>query len=233
MWMPQQIPAVGEELKKLGLRWIRISSPVSLFPMGATSPSGAGCSASFVSPGRSAGDHTIVSPRAAVQLHEQNDILLNGFLARERARRFRPRRMRECCHHRLEDVTKQILAAFPAGTTDADRYAHHHAPPARDNQSMREAGQSALPGGVVLRGRAVQKSLRWRSATSASFYAPALGVGTSATRSTTGFVAAPYRRLFVLSRYVGKDGKPADFSKNSPLPPQAPLQDLDTRSRSR
>ena len=50
MWMPQQIPALGEELKKLGLQ-IEPAQFADLtgFPMGAVVQVG-GCSASFVSP---------------------------------------------------------------------------------------------------------------------------------------------------------------------------------------
>lgn len=50
MWMPQQIPALADELKKLGLQIDPAQfGDLTGFPMGAIIQVG-GCSASFVSP---------------------------------------------------------------------------------------------------------------------------------------------------------------------------------------
>ena len=85
MWMPQQIPVLGDELKKLGLQIDpKQFADLTGFPMGAIVSIG-GCSASFVSPeGLLATNHHCVAGALQFNSTPENDILRNGFLARER-----------------------------------------------------------------------------------------------------------------------------------------------------
>ena len=84
--MPQQVPALGEELKKLGLQ-IDPNQFADLtgFPMGAIVSLG-GCSASFVSPaGLIITNHHCVYGALQYNATPENDLVRNGFLARERS----------------------------------------------------------------------------------------------------------------------------------------------------
>src|SRR5919106_5871393 len=83
LWMPQQISALGDELKKLGLQIDPAQfADLTAFPMGAVVSTG-GCSASFVSPeGLIATNHHCVYGALQYNATPQNDIVRNGFLAR-------------------------------------------------------------------------------------------------------------------------------------------------------
>src|SRR5688572_7394675 len=123
MWMPQQIPALGEELKKLGLQ-IEPAQFADLtgFPMGAVVQVG-GCSASFVSPeGLVATNHHCVFGSLQYNATPANDIVKNGFLARTMKEEIGASPdSRLYVTTAIEDVTKQILAAFPRNSGDAAR----------------------------------------------------------------------------------------------------------------
>src|SRR6266852_3087705 len=91
MWMPQQIPQLADELKKMGLK-IDPSRFADLTgdPMGAVISLG-GCSASFVSP-----DGLVVTNHhcgfGALQYNStpQRDLITNGFLPRRARKRCLP-----------------------------------------------------------------------------------------------------------------------------------------------
>src|SRR5687768_18475898 len=85
LWMPQQIPALGPELKKLRLQLDpNAFADLTAFPMGAIVSTG-GCSASFVSPdGLIATNHHCVYGALQFNATPENDIVKNGFLARTR-----------------------------------------------------------------------------------------------------------------------------------------------------
>jgi hypothetical protein len=122
-WMPQQIPALGEELKKLGLQ-IDPNQFADLtgFPLGAVVQVG-GCSASFVSPdGLIATNHHCVYGALQYNATPQNDIIRNGFLARTMKDEINASPdTRVYVTTSIEDVTKQILGAFPAKIDDTAR----------------------------------------------------------------------------------------------------------------
>src|SRR5688572_8728069 len=125
LWMPQQIPALGAELKKLGLQLDpNAFADLTAFPMGAIVSTG-GCSASFVSPeGLIATNHHCVYGSLQFNATPQNDIVRNGFLARTRAQEIQAAPdARIYVTTAIEDVTQRVLAPFPAGITDADRSA--------------------------------------------------------------------------------------------------------------
>src|SRR6187431_2547801 len=122
MWMPQQIPVLGEELKKLGLQLDPNQfADLTGFPMGAIVAIN-GCSASFVSPdGLLVTNHHCVAGALQYNSTAQNDILRNGFLARERGQEIQATPdARVFVTTAIDDVTGQILAPFPNGTSDAD-----------------------------------------------------------------------------------------------------------------
>jgi hypothetical protein len=217
MWMPQQIPAVGEELKKLGLQ-IDPNQFADLtgFPMGAIVSIG-GCSASFVSPeGLLATNHHCVAGALQYNSTPQNDLLRNGFLARERSQEIQATPdARVFVTTAIEDVTKQILAAFPAGTTDADRSRII----TRRRREM--INQCEKPGNLrcqvasFFAGAQYQKITQMEIRDVRLVYAPALGVGNFGDEVDNWMWPRHTGDFSFYRAYVGKDGKPADFSKNN------------------
>lgn len=217
MWMPQQIPAVGEELKKLGLQ-IDPNQFADLtgFPMGAIVSIG-GCSASFVSPeGLLATNHHCVAGALQYNSTKENDILRNGFLARERGQEIQATPdARVFVTTAIEDVTKQILAPFPAGTTDADRSRII----TRRRREM--INQCEKPGNLrcqvasFFAGAQYQKITQMEIRDVRLVYAPALGVGNYGDEVDNWMWPRHTGDFSFYRAYVGKDGKPADFSQNN------------------
>jgi hypothetical protein len=217
MWMPQQIPAVGDELKKLGLQ-IDPNQFADLtgFPMGAIVSIG-GCSASFVSPeGLLATNHHCVAGALQYNSTEQNDLLRNGFLARERSQEIQAAPdARVFVTTGIEDVTKQILAPFPAGTSDADRTRLI----TRRRREM--INQCEKPGNLrcqvasFFAGAQYQKITQMEIRDVRLVYAPALGVGNFGDEVDNWMWPRHTGDFGFYRAYVGKDGKPADFSANN------------------
>jgi len=122
MWMPQQVPQLAPELKKLGLQ----IDPARLAdltgdPMGAVISLG-GCTASFVSP-----DGLLVTNHhcgfGAIQGNStpQRDLITNGFLANTRDDELPAQGQHVWVTTKLEDVTARVTGNFPAKATDVER----------------------------------------------------------------------------------------------------------------
>ena len=217
MWMPQQIPALGEELKKLGLQMDPNQfADLTGFPMGAIVSIG-GCSASFVSPdGLLATNHHCVAGALQYNSTPQNDILRNGFLARERSAEIQATPdARVWVTTKIEDVTKQILAPFPAGTTDAERTR------AITRRRREMINQCEKPGNLrcqvasFFAGAQYQKITQMEIRDVRLVYAPALGVGNFGDEIDNWMWPRHTGDFSFYRAYVGKDGKPADFSQNN------------------
>ena len=85
MWMPQQIPQLAAELKKMGLKIDpQRFADLTGDPMGAVISLG-GCSASFVSPeGLVVTNHHCGFGALQFNSTPQRDLITNGFLAKTR-----------------------------------------------------------------------------------------------------------------------------------------------------
>ncbi|WP_422880019.1 S46 family peptidase [Microbulbifer salipaludis] len=83
MWMPRQLPELGDKLNDLGLTLDpKTMTDLTKFPMNAVVSLG-GCSASFVSPkGLVATNHHCAYGSISYNSTEDNDLLANGFLAK-------------------------------------------------------------------------------------------------------------------------------------------------------
>jgi hypothetical protein len=217
MWMPQQIPAVGDELKKLGLQIDpKQFADLTGFPMGAIVSIG-GCSASFVSPeGLLATNHHCVAGALQYNSTEQKNILRDGFLARDRKQEIQATPdARVYVTTKIEDVTPQILAAFPAGTTDAERTRII----TRRRREM--INQCEKPGSLrcqvasFFEGAQYQKITQMEIRDVRLVYAPALGVGNFGDEIDNWMWPRHTGDFSFYRAYVGKDGKPADFSANN------------------
>jgi Peptidase S46 len=217
MWMPQQIPALSEDLKKLGLQMDpKQLADLTGFPMGAIVSLG-GCSASFVSPeGLVATNHHCVAGALQYNSTAQNDILKNGFLAKTRGEEIQALPdARIYVTTAIDDVTGQILAELPAGTTDAERT---RTITRRRRQMIEECERgggkrclvsSFFEGGQYL--RMTQTEIR----DVRLVYAPALGVGNFGDEIDNWMWPRHTGDFAFYRAYVGRDGRPADFSKNN------------------
>ncbi|HEY0160676.1 MAG TPA: S46 family peptidase [Thermoanaerobaculia bacterium] len=223
MWMPQQIPLLSDELKKLGLQLDPSQfADLTGFPMGAVVSTG-GCSASFVSPdGLIATNHHCVYGALQFNATPQNDIVRNGFLARTRAEEIQALpNARIFVTTAIDDVTKQVLAPFPPGTSDADRAA-------TINRRRRELIlQCEKPGGLncqvasFFEGGQYLKITRMEIRDVRLVYAPALGIGNFGDEIDNWMWPRHTGDFGFYRAYVGRDGKPANFSKqNVPFKPK-------------
>jgi hypothetical protein len=217
MWMPQQIPALGDELKKLGLQIDpKQFADLTGFPMGAVVSTG-GCSASFVSPdGLIATNHHCVYGALQFNSTPQNDLVRNGFLAKQRTDEIQATPdARIFVTTGIEDVTSQVLAAFPANTTDAERT---RLITRRRREIINRCEQ---PGGLscqvasFFEGGQYLKITRMEIRDVRLVYAPALGVGNFGDEIDNWMWPRHTGDFAFYRAYVGRDGKPADFSKSN------------------
>ncbi len=223
MWMPQQIPALGGELKKLGLQ-IDPGQFADLtgFPMGAIVSLG-GCSASFVSPeGLVVTNHHCVYGALQYNSTPQADYVVDGFLARERSQEIQATPdARIYVTTAIDDVTSRILAPFPAKTGDADR--------ARIITRRRRAmiDECEKPGGrrclvsSFFEGAQYLKLTQMEIRDVRLVYAPPLGVGNFGDEVDNWMWPRHTGDFGFYRAYVGKDGNPADYSaENVPYRPK-------------
>jgi hypothetical protein len=217
MWMPQQVPALGEELKKLGLQIDpNHFADLTAFPMGAIVSLG-GCSASFVSPeGLLATNHHCVAGALQYNSTKENDLLRNGFLARTRDQELQATPdARVYVTTAIDDVTSRVLAPFPNGTSDADRNR-------LITRRRREiVNRCEKPGGLrcqvasFFEGGQFQKITQMEIRDVRLVYAPALGVGNFGDEVDNWMWPRHTGDFSFYRAYVGTDGKPADFSKSN------------------
>ena len=217
LWMPQQIPALGDELKKLGLQIDPAQfADLTGFPMGAVVSTG-GCSASFVSPeGLIATNHHCVYGALQFNATPQNDIVRNGFLARTMKDEIQATPdSRIYVTTAIEDVTSQILAAFPKKVTDRERAKLI----TRRRREMIDACEK--PGGLrclvssFFEGAQYLKLTQMEIRDVRLVYAPALGVGNFGDETDNWMWPRHTGDFGFYRAYVGADGKPADFSANN------------------
>jgi hypothetical protein len=216
-WMPQQIPALGEELKKLGLQL----DPAQLgdltgFPLGAVVQV-TGCSASFVSPdGLIATNHHCVYGALQFNATPQNDIIRNGFLAKTMKEEINATPdTRVYVTTAIKDVTKQILGSFPAKSDDIARA---KLITRRRRQIIDECEK---PGGVRCQVASFFEGAQYVKITQMEIrdvrlvYAPALGVGNFGDEVDNWMWPRHTGDFGFYRAYVGPDGKTADASPNN------------------
>ncbi len=125
MWLPEQLPRIGERLQEAGLE-----EPPETFadltghPMGAIVSLG-GCSASFVSPdGLVATNHHCAYSTIQFNSSPERNLLRDGFLAGGRDDELPAAPgSRVYVTLAVEDVTDRVLAAVPAGADGKARFA--------------------------------------------------------------------------------------------------------------
>jgi len=217
MWMPQQIPLVAADLQKLGLR-IDPNRFTDLTgdPMGAVISLG-GCSASFVSP-----DGLVVTNHhcgfGALQFNStpQRDLITNGFLARTRDEEVPSGPgSRVFVTTKIEDVTSLVTGKLSPKLTDLERNQ------TIDRTTKQLVEECEKPGGVRCRVASFFEGAQYIRTTQMEIrdvrlvYAPPLGIGDFGGETDNWMWPRHTGDWSYLRAYVGKDGKPADYSKDN------------------
>src|SRR5213596_3157795 len=217
MWMPQQIPQHASELQKMGIK-IDANRFADLTgdPMGAVISLG-GCSASFVSP-----DGLVVTNHhcgfGALQFNStpQRDLITKGFLAKSREEELPAGPgSRVFVTTNIEDVTDRVTGKLDAKLSNADREK------TIDRNTKQLVEECEKPGGVRCRVAAFFEGAQYIRTTQMEIrdvrlvYAPALGIGDFGGETDNWMWPRHTGDWSFLRAYVGKDGKPADFSKDN------------------
>ena len=217
MWMPQQIPQLAAELRKMGIQ-IDPNRLADLTgdPMGAVVSLG-GCSASFVST-----DGLVVTNHhcgfGALQFNStpERDLITNGFLAKTRdAELPAGPGSRILVTTKIEDVTSQVTGAVDPKLSNLDRQK------AIDANTKRLVRECEGPGGVLCRVASFFEGAQYLRTTQMEIrdvrlvYAPAFGVGNFGGETDNWMWPRHTGDWSYLRAYVGKDGKPAEYSKDN------------------
>ncbi len=227
MWMPQQVPALGEELKAMGLQLDPNSfADLTGFPMGAVVWTG-GCSAAFVSDdGLIVTNHHCVDGSLQYNSTAERDLLTDGFLARTRGEELHASpNARVYVTTDIDDVTKEIVGNMPAGISDQERA---ELIDDRRKQMVIECEQSGdvrcwvrsfFGGESFLRLTAlIIRDVRL-------VYAPAQSIGNFGGEVDNWMWPRHTGDFGFYRAYVGPDGKPADHSpENVPYQPSHHLK---------
>lgn len=217
MWMPQQVPQLAAELQKLGIK-IDPNSFADLTgqPMGAVVSLG-GCSASFVSP-----DGLVVTNHhcgfGALQFNstKEHDYITNGFLAKTRAEeKAAGPGSRIFVTTKIEDVTDRVTGKLDAKLANVDRAN------AIEKNVKQLVDECEKPGGVRCRVASFFEGAQYLRTTQMEIrdvrlvYAPALGIGDFGGETDNWMWPRHTGDWSYLRAYVGKDGKPADYSADN------------------
>ena len=222
MWMPQQIPLLAEQLKKAGMQMDpnRLAD-LTGDPMGAVVGLG-GCSASFVSPeGLTVTNHHCAFGSLQFNSRPERDLITNGFLAKTRDEELQAAPgSRIFVTTNIEDVTPRVNAALNAKLSDYDRKI------AIGRASKQLVEECEKPGGLRCRVASFFEGTQYLRTTQMEIrdvrlvYAPAGGVGNFGGETDNWMWPRHTGDFSFLRAYVGKDGKPADYSKeNVPYKP--------------
>lgn len=217
MWMPQQIPALAAELKKAGLK-IDPSRFADLTgdPMGAVISLG-GCSASFVSPeGLAVTNHHCGFGALQFNSTPQRDLITNGFLAKTKEEELPAGPgSRIFVTTNIEDVTAKVTGNLAASLSNVDR------DKAIDRNVKQLVDECEKPGGVRCRVASFFEGAQYLRTTQMEIrdvrlvYAPPLGIGDFGGETDNWMWPRHTGDWSYLRAYVGKDGKPADYSQDN------------------
>ncbi|MEA2572481.1 MAG: hypothetical protein QOI24_4482 [Acidobacteriota bacterium] len=217
MWMPQQVPQLASELQKAGMK-IDPNRLADLTgdPMGAVISLG-GCTASFVSP-----DGLVVTNHhcgyGSIQFNStpQRDLITNGFLAKSREEELPGGPgTRVFVTTNIEDVTDRVSGKLDPKMSDVQRAK------TLDQRSKMLVEECEKPGGVRCRVASFFEGAQYLRTTQMEIrdvrlvYAPALGVGDFGGEADNWMWPRHTGDFSYLRAYVGKDGKPADYSKDN------------------
>lgn len=217
MWMPQQIPQIAHQLRAAGIQIDPMRfADLTGDPMGAVISLG-GCSASFVSPeGLVVTNHHCGFGALQFNSRPDRDLITNGFLAKTRDEELPAGPgSRIFVTTSIDDVTSRMNAAVNAKMSDIDREK------ALDRASKQLVEECERAGGVRCRVASFFEGTQYLRTTQMEIrdvrlvYAPALGIGDFGGETDNWMWPRHTGDWSYLRAYVGKDGKPADYSKDN------------------
>ncbi len=222
MWMPQQIPDLAAKLKAMGFT----GNPAAFAdlmgqPMGAVVSLG-GCSASFISPeGLIVTNHHCAGGALQYNSTPQKNLLVDGFLAKNRDEEIsNGPGARVYVTQSVKDVTGAITGNIDPKLDDRQR---------NDliERRIKERTASCEAGGLRCRvasyfgGHKYFEIAQLEIQDVRTVYAPAVGIGNFGGETDNWRWPRHTGDWSFFRAYVGKDGKPAPYSKdNVPFKPQ-------------
>jgi hypothetical protein len=222
MWMPQQIPELGAKLKALGFTGDpKAFADLTGQPMGAIVSLG-GCTASFVSPdGLIVTNHHCVTGGLQFNSTPQRDLLKNGYLAKTRDEELpNGPGSRVMVTVSVVDVSAAITGGIDPKATDRQRYD-------TIERRVKERIAACEKGGLRCNVASFFDGLKYFEISQMEVrdvrlvYAPAEGIGVFGGETDNWRWPRHTGDWSFLRAYVGKDGKPAAFSKdNVPFQPK-------------
>ncbi len=221
MWMPQQIPELAARLQAMGFTGDpKAFADLTGQPMGAVVWLG-GCTASFVSPdGLIVTNHHCVTGALQYNSTPQRNLLADGYLAKTRADELpNAPGSRVLVTTRVTDVTQSIRGNIDPKATDRQRYD-------TIERRIKERIAACEKGGVRCSVPSFFEGLKYFEIVQLEIrdarlvYAPAEGIGVFGGETDNWHWPRHTGDWSFLRAYVGKDGKPAAYSKeNVPYKP--------------
>jgi hypothetical protein len=222
MWMPQQIPEMAARLRALGFKGDpKAFADLAGLPMGAIVSLG-GCTASFVSPeGLIVTNHHCVTGGLQFNSTPQRNLLKDGYLARTRGGELpNGPGSRVFVTTSVTEVTSAITGNIDAKATDHERYD-------LIERRVKERIAACEKGGQRCNVASYFAGLKYFEIAQMEIkdvrlvYAPAEGIGVFGGETDNWRWPRHTGDWSFLRAYVGKDGKPAAFSKdNVPFQPK-------------
>ncbi len=216
MWMPQQIPDLAARLRALGFTGDAAAfADLTGQPMGAVVSLG-GCTASFVSPdGLIVTNHHCVVGGLQFNSTPQRNLLTDGFLARTRDEELsNGPGSRVFVTTSVKEVTADITGKIDAAATDRQR---------NDtiDRRVKERVAACEKAGLRCSVTAFFEGLKYFEIAQMEIrdvrlvYAPAEGIGVFGGETDNWRWPRHTGDWSFLRAYVGKDGKPAAYSKDN------------------
>ena len=222
MWMPQQIPEMAARLKAMGFKGDpKAFADLSGQPMGAIVSLG-GCTASFVSPdGLIVTNHHCVTGGLQFNSTPTRNLLMDGYLAKTRGEELpNGPGSRVFVTTSVTEVTSAITGNIDAKATDRERYD-------LIERRVKERIAGCEKGGQRCNVASFFAGLKYFEIAQMEIkdvrlvYAPADGIGVFGGETDNWRWPRHTGDWSFLRAYVGKDGKPAVFSKdNVPFKPK-------------
>ena len=222
MWMPQQIPDLAPRLKELGFTGdAKIWADLTGFPMNAVVSLG-GCSASFISPdGLIATNHHCVQGSLQFNSTPQKNLIVDGYLARTREEELsNGPGSRVWVTTSVKEVTDEITGKISPKLTDRQRYDVIE-------RRIKERTAACEKDGLRCRVASFFEGLKYYEIAQLEIndvrlvYAPPQGIGNYGGETDNWQWPRHTGDFSFYRAYVGKDGKPAAYSKeNVPYRPK-------------
>ncbi len=222
MWMSQQIPDLAPRLTELGFTGdAKIWADLTGFPMGAVISLG-GCSASFVSPdGLIATNHHCVQGSLQYNSTPERNLIVDGYLARTREEELsNGPGSRVWVTVSVKEVTDEITGKLAPKLTDRQRYD-------AIERRIKERTAACEKDGLRCRVASFFEGLRYFEIAQLEIddvrlvYAPPQGIGNYGGETDNWQWPRHTGDFSFYRAYVGKDGRPAAYSKeNVPYRPK-------------